>query len=365
MNHGPMPTRTNLISECVRVMKARIDSGEWGEFLPGERRLADILQVGRDTIRHALGELEKSQVIAPTASGSRRKILATPVATPVETADRPLKIGMLSTHRLERLPQPMLFEVDQIRTALAAKNGTLRVLSPPWYDQKNPEQRLEQLVREEACTAWILYRSSLSVQRWFEENRAPCLVRGYPQPGVNLPHLDVDWQATAHHAAAHLWRLGHRRIAVIAPRETLGGVAAAVRGIMEFPEEGFQPLKLVEDGTVEGIIRTLSRALTANDAPTALVATRPRQAATALSWLGSRGIRVPDRLSLISLASEPFLEFLVPMITGYRVNPEATAKLVIRRLERLAGGGPSAAANPWIVPDFEKGASIAPPPAGK
>jgi LacI family transcriptional regulator len=365
MNDGPMPARTNLTTECVRVMRMRIDAGEWGEFLPGERRLADLLQVGRDTVRHALRELETGKIIASTASGSRRRILAAPSADTPESGTRSLKIGILSPHRLERLPQPMLFEVDQIRTALAAKNGTLRLFSPPWYDQKNPEQRLEQLTREESCSGWILYRSSMAVQQWFEKSRLPCLVRGYPQPGVTLPHLDVDWRATAHHAAAHLWRLGHRRIAVIAPQEALGGVAAAVNGIMEFPEEGFQPMKIIEDGTVEGIIRTLTRALTIKDAPTALVATRPRQAATALTWLASRGIRVPEHLSLITLASEPFLEFLVPKLTGYRVNPDATAKLVTRRLERLTGGGQSSGTNPWIVPDFEKGASAASPPAGK
>ncbi len=361
-----MPARTNLTSECVRVMKLRIEAGEWGEYLPGERRLADLLQVGRDTVRHALCELENEKFIAPTASGSRRKILGRPAAGgPHGTPPGTLRIGMLSPHRLERLPQPMLIEVDQIRSALAARNGTLRLLSPPWYEQKNPEQRLAQLAREEGCGAWLLYRSNLAVQRWFEQNRLPCLVRGYPQAGISLPHLDVDWQATAHHAAAHLWRLGHRRIAVIAPQQTLGGVAAAVRGIMEFPEDGFHAEHLVEDGTVDGIIRTLTRALMAKDAPTALVATRPRQAATTLTWLGSRGIRVPDRISLITLASEPFLEFLVPRITGYRVNPETTAKLVIRRLERLTGGGQTGAANPWIVPDFEKGASVAAPAAQK
>ena len=357
-----MPARTNLASECVRVMRMRIDSGEWSGHLPGERRLAELLQVGRDTIRHALRDLEATGVIDSTASGSRRRILATPSEADDRAAAAALKIGMLSSYRLERLPQPMLFEVDQIRNALASRGGTLELFAPPWYDQRHPEMRLKQLVAEESCSAWILYRSNLAVQRWFETQRIPCLVRGYPQPGIGLPHLDVDWRATAHHAAAHLWRLGHRRIAVIAPEEELGGVAAAVCGIMEFPEAGFEAIKIIEDGTVEGMIRALRRHLSVKPAPTAIVATRPRQAATALTWLASRGVRVPDHISLMTLAGERFLDFLVPRVTGYQVDPETTARLVIRRLARLTHGGQGSGANPWIVPEFEDGESVAPPP---
>lgn len=356
-----MPSRTNLAAECARVMRMRIASGEWAQHLPGERRLADLLQVGRDTIRHALRELEGMGVIDSTASGSRRRILSKAAATEDRTASASLKVGMLSSYRLERLPQPMLFEVDQIRTALAARGGTLRLFAPPWYDQRNPEQRLEQLVAEESCTSWILYRSNLAVQQWFESRQIPCLVRGYPQPGISLPHLDVDWRATAHHAAAHLWRLGHRRVAVIAPEEELGGVAAAVRGIMEFPESGFEAIKITEDGTVEGLVRALKRHLSAKPSPTAIITTRPRQAATTLTWLATRGVRVPEHVSLITLASELFLDFMVPRMTGYRVNPETTAKLVTRRLERLTTGGQGGTANPWIVPEFDKGASVAEP----
>lgn len=357
-----MPARSNLTTECVRVMRMRIEAGEWAGHLPGERRLAELLQVGRDTIRHALRELEGAGVIDSTASGSRRRILTMPEDVEQRAASVELKIGMLSPHRLERLPQPMLFEVDQIRTALASRGGTLSLFAPPWYDQRQPDQRLAQLVSEEACSAWILYRSNTVVQQWFENRRIPCLVRGYPQPGVGLPHLDVDWRATAHHAAAHLWRLGHRRIAVMAPEEELGGVAAAARGIMEFPEPGFEAIKIVEDGTVEGTIRVLRRYLSVKPPPTAIVATRPRQAATTLTWLGNCGVRVPDHVSLVTLAVEPFLDFLVPRLTGYRVNPETTARLVIRRLARLTTGVQGSGANPWLAPEFEDGESVGPPP---
>ncbi len=350
-----MPSRGSLVAECVRVMQLRIASGEWQRMLPGERRLADTLQVGRDTIRLALQQLERDGVLAAADPGARRRILT---AERKKTVGLPLKIGMLAHRRLEQLPQPMLLEIDRIRDALADKGGSLEVFAPAWYDQRNPAKRLEALIAEEHCGAWMLLRSSAAVQAWFMKHRIPGLIRGYPHPGVEMPHLDADWHATARHAAGRLWRMGHRRVVVLSPAEPLKGVEAAVRGVMDLGEPGFEAIELVEDGTTVGIGRVLARALNFENPPTAVVATRPRQAATALTWLASQGIRVPQHLSLITLAWEPFLDHLVPEISGYRVDPDAVAKLVVRRMERLVAGDPHPGGNAWITPEPIKGASV-------
>ena len=356
---SPMPFRGNLVAECVRVMQLRIASGEWTNLLPGERRLAETLQVGRDTIRLALQQLERDGVLDAAGAGSRRRILAAGSVRSEGPVARPLKIGLLAHQRLEKLPQPMLLEIDRIRDALADKDGALQVISPSWYEQRNPVKRLEALVDEERCSAWMLLRSSAAVQGWFMKSRLPCLIRGYPHPGIELPHLDVDWHATARHAAGQLWRMGHRRVVVLSPSEPLKGVEAAVRGATELGEADFVATVLMENGNSGGVARVLARALQLKPSPTAIIATRPRQAATALTWLAMQGIRVPRDLSLITLAWEPFLDHLVPEISGYRVDPEAVARLVVRRLERLVAGDPNPGGNAWITPEVVKGASVA------
>jgi DNA-binding LacI/PurR family transcriptional regulator len=354
---SPMPFRGNLVAECVRVMQLRIASGEWSKLLPGERRLAETLQVGRDTIRLALQQLERDGFLEASGAGSRRRILAAG-AELAEPVARPLRIGLLAHQRLEKLPQPMLLEIDRIRDALADKDGSLQVIAPSWYEQRNPVKRLQALVEEEPCSAWMLLRSSAAVQGWFMKSRLPCLIRGYPHPGIELPHLDVDWHATARHAAGQLWRMGHRRVVILSPSEPLMGVAAAVRGATELGEPGFEVTVLTENGNSGGVARVLTRALHFKNPPTAILATRPRQAATALTWLATQGIRVPKDLSLITLAWEPFLDHLVPEITGYRADPEAVAKLVVRRLERLVAGDPNPGGNAWITPEVVKGGSV-------
>ena len=356
MSGSPLPSRCNLAADCVRVLKLRIGSGEWQRLLPGERRLAEILQVGRDTIRLALQQLEREGVLGSAEAGSRRRIQGVVAEAP---DSRKLRIGMLAYRRLEQLPQPLLLEIDHIRSSLAGKGGSLEVFAPAWYEQKNPANRLATLLEEEPCSAWILLRSSAAVQDWFMQRHIPCLIRGYPHPGINLPHLDVDWHATARHATAHLWRLGHRRAVLLVPADPLKGVEAAVQGVMDLGGEGFDATVQVEDGTPSGVGRVLARALQVKNPPTAIIATRARQAATALTWLASKGIRVPGHISLITLAWEPFLDHLVPEITGYCTDPDSVAKLVVKRLERLAAGHPNPGGNSWISPKAVKGASVA------
>ncbi len=54
-----LPERTSLTTETVKVLCSMISAGELKQRLPGERDLATRLQIGRDTLRAALVELEK------------------------------------------------------------------------------------------------------------------------------------------------------------------------------------------------------------------------------------------------------------------------------------------------------------------
>lgn len=357
MRNTPMPVRGNLVEECVRVIRLRLEAGEWGGGLPGERTLAQTLEVGRDTVRLALQRLEHDHVLSPAQAGSKRRILTVPDRSTGSRVEA-LRIGVLSPRRLEQLPQPTLFEIDHLRRALGQNGGSLDLFSPSWFEQKDPTKHLARLVEDEPCSAWVLFRTSEQIQRWFSKSDIPCLVRGYPFTADLLPHLDVDWEATARHSSGRLWRQGHRRVGILIPPGHLRGVEAAVKGAGALGEADFSLIEMPENGSVEGVCRTLARALRIETPPTAIIAIRPRQAATALTWLGTQGIQVPADFGIISLAHEPFMENLVPELSGYRVDPETVSKLVIRRVKMLISGVPGRGRSSWITPEVVKGASI-------
>jgi DNA-binding LacI/PurR family transcriptional regulator len=353
-----LPRRNSLANECVRVMKARIAAGEWTDCLPGERRLAQLLNVGRDTIRLTLAELTAAGVILPGAVGRQRRIADGHRHTGSGRAAG-WRIGMLSPYNLERLSQSMLAEVDQIRSLLAQCGGVLELVAPPWYDAPLPQRRLMAMLESNHQDAWILYRSSKAIQTYFQASRTPCVIRGYPHSGVDLPYMDYDWTATGRHAVGELWRKGHRHIGLVMPRDGLRGNIAALQGALSFGEDNVVLTEMWEDGTNEGLIAAVEPFIARPDAPTAFVTLRPRQTVTLLTWLGSKGYRVPRDFSLISLASEPMLTHIVPKVTTYHIDPSVFAKRVARHLELLVEGRIGSQGSLLLMPELVPGGSIA------
>lgn len=353
-----IPRRSSLLNDCIRVLRARIEAGEWVHTLPGERRLAEILNVGRDTIRLTLAELAAQGVIEAGAVGRQRRILAQPKPAPTPEADA-WHIGFLAPVKLERLPQSTLTEVDQIRTILAQRGAFLDLHAPPWYDSPNPVKRLEAMIKSEPCNAWILYRSSRQIQEFFQSSRIPCVIRGYPHPGIELPYLDYDWMATGRHAVGELWRKGHRHIAILVPLDGMRGNTAAIQGAESFTGGDVKLTQIPENGTSAGLIQAVSPVLSQADPPTAFITIRPRQAVTLLTWLGSRSLRVPRDFSLISLATEPVFDHIVPAITTYRIEAAVFARRVAKLLELLVEGSATSHSGLLLMPDLVAGASIA------
>ena len=340
------------------MMRARLQQGEWSDFLPGERILAELLQVGRDTIRLTLAELTTEGWIAPASGGKRRAILRRKTSRRSQQPTR-WRIGMLSPFQLERMSQTMLSEVDHVRSLIAQRGGFLELHVPSWYDSQNPEKRLKKLIEENSYDAWILHRSSARVQQFFQQSRTPCLLRGHPHGGIDLPHIDYDWRAIARHAMAELWRKGHRTMGILLPDDQLRGNMAALEGARSFEESGVILQEIWENGTTNGLLQAVQTAVDKSPSPTAFIALRPRQVLSLMSWLGSCGHPVPQHFSLISLAEEPFFEFIVPQVSTYHIEPSSFARKVVRHLELLVEGQIGDHGSLLLMPDFLAGKSVA------
>lgn len=352
-----LPSKTSLADDCTRVLAQRIRQGEWSLALPGERRLAEILQVGRDTLRRSLTELTLQGLLEPCAHGRKRLIKSHLIA---EERHQPttLRIGMLSPHRLERMSQNMLTEVDHIRSILAKKAIDLDVFSPAWYDAPHPQKHLREFLQQEPCHAWLLYRSSLAIQQTFQETQAPCIIRGYPHDGIALPSVDIDWAAAANHAMGELWRKGHRHIGVIVPQDGLRGNIAALEGARAFTGADTTVREIIDYGNTDGLLQSLDIAFRSNNPPSAILTLRPRQALTFLTWFASAGRQIPRHCSLISLASETIFESIVPRISTYHIDPTNFSKRLAKQLEQLAKGSRLQQRSLLMMPDFIRGTSI-------
>src|SRR5688572_23334916 len=72
-----IPKRFSLSAQAAGSIRKAIDEGTWIEYLPSERRLCELFQVSRPTIRTALHLLAKEGLL-DIRQGRRNRLLAAP-----------------------------------------------------------------------------------------------------------------------------------------------------------------------------------------------------------------------------------------------------------------------------------------------
>lgn len=352
-----LPQRRSLVLETVDAIKEMLLADIKVTSLPGERSMANRLQVGRDTLRGALCQLEEQGWISKAAQGRRRKILRRiPIGV---QGTRSQRIGFLSPRKLEKLPAAMLLELDHIREMLAAQGISIELHSPAIFSSSAPEKRLADLVTSVQCDVWVLYQTPQRIQQWFQNNAIPSIVRGQVYSDVDLPSLDFDWRAMGYHAGTQMIRHGHHSIGLIMPDTNLPGLLAARKGLESAAERADADVVvhiIVEKGTAEAVALSLESICHATSPPTAMIATRSRQVLTLMSWLASHRMKIPQNMSVISLADDNLFESVVPKITHYNLTPVGMARNMVRMLKGVVDE--KKVQPKMMIPDFDAGGSV-------
>lgn len=348
-----IPRRTSLVEETVRVLRAAIQSGRWAEHLPGERRLCDEWHISRPTLRAALSILG-GEGLLEVAHGRPTRVVAAPTGKgdPAVESGR-LQIGLLSPEPIHAMPPFTLLWLDELRSLLAAEGHLLQVhVGGSGPGGKNPSRALAALVAGSPASTWVLYRSTESMQRWFEKQQIPCVIIGSPFDGVRLPFVDRDYRAVCRHAVGVLRGRGHQRLALVIQQPRYAGDRESEAGF----EEGLQATSRSavtgvvahHDGTREGLITVLNRLLQASRGrPTGLIVARSSCALTACTAIQQQGLRIPKDVALICRDDDSYLDETVPSISRYSV----TAATFARRLFRMVRH-PESRREVRVMPEF-------------
>ena len=175
----------------------------------------------------------------------------------------------------------------------------------------------------------------------------------------------MDYNAVARHAGGFLIQHGHRKVVMLRPNARLRGLEMAEAGLRDafasHPGEALDPPMIAYEGPdKQSLVSKLSEIIgDSKNRPTAIVATRPRQIPTAITWLTQIGLSVPRDLSVVALDSSPNFEYLIPDIAHYRIDPELVSKTLHRKVLDIAGAGAMARSPQPIMPDFIRGGSVA------
>ncbi len=355
-----IPHRT-VVSQVAAQLRKGIAQGEWKERLPGERWLCEKMQVSRTALRQALEQLREERIIESRQGVGHRILLRSRRAKKVE----PRSIGLLMSDPPEpsaRLRPNVAFWMEELKERLHDFGCELSLRFGRSYYHAAPQQALRRLVRDEPHSGWIVALSTRPLQRWFMENKVPCVVAGSCYEDVLLPSVDLDYRSICRHAAGELLRQGHRRIVYFCRHSKAAGDAESERGFLEGAESsdhpGIKAEVLHHDGTIESVSSRLSALFSRKQAPTGLLVANSNWYLATVTSLARRNLRVPEDVSVISRNDDPFLDFVVPKPARYSNSPHIFTKKFLGLALEMLEGRPLSLQPTRIFPTFDPGASL-------
>ncbi|MBI5771709.1 MAG: substrate-binding domain-containing protein [Verrucomicrobia bacterium] len=332
-----LPRRHSLSAQAATAIRKAIAEGTWRESLPSERRLCELFQVSRPTIRTALRLLADESLIE-IRHGRRNRLLSRPTAA---AAPRSRLVLLVSHQPIAHTSLTAYQGLAEMRAHLAEHGFSTEVLICPARSACAQQRRLATFVRQNRVFCCVLISVSQGLQRWCVDHAIPALVLGSCHATVRLPSLDVDYRAVCRHAAGLLRSQGHRRLALLVPDSGMAGDLASEEG---FREGSRGPASTSEadarivrhNGTKPGIHSRLDALFAAPRPPTALLIAKPVHTLAVLTYLLRRGLRVPDDVALIVRDSDHLYE---DALSHYRIEGETFAHRLTRLMLQLVNQG--------------------------
>lgn len=358
-----IPRRISMVVEVADLLREEIAAGRWKGSLPGLRSLSGLLGVGRSTLEQAEHLLQTQGVIQIT-HGRRPRIALRPRRNGGRAAKSHIVRSLVTTPLFLERRTSGLSQIISIQRCLHQAGFELEVHSDLHLREEHSLQHLKTFVEHNPAACWVLFNVNREAQQWFMEQNMPCLLSGYPYPGIRLPSFDLNYEATCRHAVGKFLRSGHKQIALLMSRAKHAGdlaAEAAFRRMVETAYEGRSAARVFEcDDTVQGIRRAAKSMVRATPPVTGVLVINPSHTLTMTTCLSAMGKEIPRDLSVLCACHEEFLDCYVPSIAGYRLDQSLFSKRMSRLVVRLATEGYIPARAHRVTLEFKPGDSFRP-----
>jgi Transcriptional regulators len=366
--HVPARARlTPTVGHLVTVLEARIRSGEYapGRRLPSERALCEELSVSRPTIRQALRELERRDLIQrplghrPVVAGAGAGRAAAGSAGPRDgaPATRRRSVALwVSGDPLDMGPMSMTRRVYQ---TLLESDYRLVVACPQGNSQeeaiRSETEALHRLAQDDDIAGLILWHlggvSNLPALRAFRDAGKPMVfVDRQPPTGFEADYVGVHNEYAAAEAVRYLISLGHRSILHVTNPDHASSVEERLEGYRRALTEAgipYRPERVVvmddfqmafEGGREERWRALVTELWSRPEPPTAVFAVNDYSARSLVTALLEAGLRVPEDISVVGFDDLERWSPGVPALTSaaqpFETIGAEAARLLLHRLRQ-------------------------------
>ena len=327
--------------------------------MPGVDRLAKELDVDPKTVDAALRELEQDGLLAGQGPRRRRLIVSTK-----GKLGRPMRVALLVWTPADR---SWTYVVDLQHRLVEA--GHVSFHTPKTLMELNMDVgRIAKMVARIKADAWVVVCGSVEVLEWFARLETPTFGLFGGWRGLPIAAAGPDCVTAIEEGTRSLLNLGHRRIAMLIRRQhrqpIMGQLPKAFLTALAPYGIPASPYVLPDwEETVPGFQKCLT-ALFKVTPPTGLLVDETELFAATYHFLATRGLRVPQDVSLIFLGHEPVYEWCVPSVTRMQQDFSRLVSCILRWADNVSQGKRDLRQRGFPA-RFVPGGTVAPPPVAR
>ena len=255
--------------------------------------------------------------------------------------------------------------IESLSTQMAGRGWQVRQQVLDFLHVKNPQKSWGRKIQVEDGERIVAIYGRASMAEWAVRRNVPILFLGGTRGTHAVPLVGVSSSLLVVDAMDQLMSLGHRRIVFpLCGRsdEFKDGMFAITRAAVE--KRGGRYMRGYHNPesqyrTPDVLWRLLEKVF-ARHRPTALLFLDWQEALSAPCFLNSRGLRIPQDVSLVVLSDSASMDWFSPVLCRYRFPQRKMLAEIIRWLERQPVDWPGRKLLGTWVP----GDSIGPPPGG-
>ncbi len=320
--------------QLADTLKEEIRRGTFGELMPGVHHLVRELQVGYDTARAALVQLEKEGVLKSRGNGRRRQIIP-----PAEGgAARKLRVRILLYEKGDSgdIDNAVLF--SQLLESGFQVDYAAKSLKELGMDVG----RVAGFVKKFPADAWVVCSASREVIEWFAQQPFAALAMYGRSGQVRIAAAYPVMIPAMLEAVRRLTDLGHTRIVMFTREERRLPQRAHAEQLFldELEAAGISTsgYNLPDwEESRDGLFRRIDELFRVSP-PTAIFFQEPALFLAARIYLADRGISAPRDVSLILLCDDASFPWHKPEVSRVTFDYHALIRRIVRWANNVAKG---------------------------
>jgi DNA-binding LacI/PurR family transcriptional regulator len=206
------------------------------------------------------------------------------------------------------------------------------------YDPGQARNAVRRMLENRArAVAVMTSQFDRELQEQLTTKNVPLVALASVGAGRNRSVIDIDWPSGIAEAVQHLYRLGHRKIALATgPQNQVSAIANRESVLKALQKLALKPMRILEgDHRPESGAEAAKAFLSVRERPTAIFCGNDRMAIGAIGMARDMGFAVPEDVSIVGSDDIWIARYSSPPLTTVRIPRDTLGQLAFDILMKM------------------------------